>query len=184
MEVGIRHKLALENEKMDWVLLPAPSGQIYRAMERAGANYLNEINLHLSESELPEAITQAMDIKFESLTALNSLCEVVMPMSEQERTKLAAAVRMAQPQYAFQIYNLAKNLELFQLAPGVKSAEEYAKYMIMESGHFDYGCGFYQCSHREERRHSDRGREKLQGRFFGHLEKGLSVWKASEGRDF
>ena len=138
MEVGIRHKLALENEKMDWVLLPAPSGQLYRAMERAGASHLNEINLYLSESELPEAITQAMDIKFESLTALNSLCEVVMPMNDQERTKLAAAVRMAEPQHAFQIYNLAKNLDLFQLAPGVKSAEEYAKYMIMESGRFDY----------------------------------------------
>ena len=97
---------------------------------------------------MPEAITQAMDIKFESLTALNSLCEAVMPMNDQERTKLAAAVRMAQPHHAFQIYNLAKNLELFQLAPGVKSAEEYAKYMIMESGRFDYDENlheYYNC---------------------------------------
>lgn len=64
---------------------------------------------------------------------------------------------MAQPHHAFQIYNLAKNLELFQLAPGVKSAEEYAKYMIMESGRFDYDENLHEYYNFEKY-----GREKLE----------------------
>ena len=52
--------------------------------------------------------------------------------------KLGAVVMLAEPKSAAQIKNLAESLDLFDLAPGAHTPEEYGKYMIRQSGHFDY----------------------------------------------
>ena len=46
---------------------------------------------------------------------------------------------LAKPKSAAQIKNLAESLDLFDLAPGAHTPEDYGKYMIQQSGHFDYG---------------------------------------------
>lgn len=45
---------------------------------------------------------------------------------------------MAKPECASQIRRLAENLDLFEFAPGAHTPEEYGKYMIQRSGHFEY----------------------------------------------
>ena len=55
-----------------------------------------------------------------------------------DRRKLGAAVSMAKPECASQIRRLAENLDLFEFAPGAHTPEEYGKYMIQRSGHFEY----------------------------------------------
>ena len=45
---------------------------------------------------------------------------------------------LAKPKSAAQIKNLAESLDLFDFAPGAHSPAEYGKYMIQQSGHFDY----------------------------------------------
>ena len=52
--------------------------------------------------------------------------------------KLGAVVMLAEPKSAAQIKNLAENLDLFDFAPDAHSPAEYGKYMIQQSGHFDY----------------------------------------------
>ena len=52
--------------------------------------------------------------------------------------KLGAAVTLAKPQNAEQVKNLVENLDLFDFAPDAHSPAEYGKYMIQQSGHFDY----------------------------------------------
>ena len=52
--------------------------------------------------------------------------------------KLSSAVLFAEPQYVFEMRNLAENLDQFDFIPGIKTAEEYGRYMIRESGHFEY----------------------------------------------
>ena len=54
------------------------------------------------------------------------------------RQKSRAAVIMAEPECASQIRHLAENLDLFDFAPGAKTPEEYGRYMIQESGRFEY----------------------------------------------
>ena len=44
----------------------------------------------------------------------------------------------AKPKSAAQIKNLAESLGLFDFAPGAHTPQEYGKYMICQSGHFDY----------------------------------------------
>ena len=45
---------------------------------------------------------------------------------------------IAGPECASQIRHLAENLDLFEFAPGAHTPAEYGKYMIQESGHFEY----------------------------------------------
>ena len=47
-------------------------------------------------------------------------------------------MEMAKPECAGEIRELAKNLELFEFAPKVRTPAEYGRYMIQDSGHFDY----------------------------------------------
>ena len=43
-----------------------------------------------------------------------------------------------EPKSATQIKNLAESLDLFDLAPGAHTPQEYGKYMIQQSGRFEY----------------------------------------------
>ena len=52
--------------------------------------------------------------------------------------KLRAVVMLAEPKSAVQIKNLVENLDLFDFAPDAHTPQEYGKYMIRQSGHFDY----------------------------------------------
>ena len=52
--------------------------------------------------------------------------------------KLGAVVMLAKPKSAAQIKNLAESLDLFDLAPGAHTPQEYGKYMIQQSGRFEY----------------------------------------------
>ena len=45
---------------------------------------------------------------------------------------------LAKPKSAAQIKNLAESLDLFDLAPGAHTPQEYGKYMIQQSGRFEY----------------------------------------------
>ena len=47
-------------------------------------------------------------------------------------------VKLAEPEYAYQIRHLAENLDLFDFAPGAHTLEELGRYMIRGSGRFDY----------------------------------------------
>ena len=45
---------------------------------------------------------------------------------------------MSKPKNAEQIKNLVENLDLFDFAPDTHTPEEYGKYMIQQSGRFEY----------------------------------------------
>ena len=74
----------------------------------------------------------------ESLADLNALAQVADALSSDNMKKLGAVVTLAKPQTTEQIKNLLENLDLFDFAPGTHSPVEYGKYMIQQTGHFDY----------------------------------------------
>ena len=45
---------------------------------------------------------------------------------------------LAKPKSAAQIKHLAESLDLFDFAPDAHTPEDYGKYMIRQSGHFEY----------------------------------------------
>jgi len=99
---------------------------------------MDDMRLRFSESEMPTSVEAALDIEHEGIVDLNRLAEVVRGLCESDRMKLGAAVDIAKPETASEITQLAINLPQFVFYPGVDSAEAYGKYMIQESGRFEY----------------------------------------------
>lgn len=81
---------------------------------------------------------RGFDFRCDNIHELNELALVVEKFSIHDRKKLGAAVSMAKPENASQIRRLAENMDLFEFAPGAHTPEEYGRYMIQKSGHFEY----------------------------------------------
>ena len=138
MEVEIFSRDAPADSASTYLYLPMSQTQIERAMLRAGIDNYGEMCLRFTESELPEEIDAALSFENEGLSDLNELCQAVMGLSQAENIKLAAAVSMAKPEYASQVRYLAENLDQFDFVPGAATPEDYGRYMIKESGHYEF----------------------------------------------
>ena len=127
-----------DTEHITWLFLPMAQEEIDRALLRAGITDPLEIRLRLVESHLPDEVDVLLDMEQESLTNLNALAQAADALSSDDIKKLGAVVTMARPRTAEQIKNLVENLDLFDFAPGVHTPAEYGKYMIQQSGRFEY----------------------------------------------
>lgn len=147
-------------KKITWLRLPMPDICIERNMLRAGIDTLEDARIVCSENELPDEIAILITPENETLQTLNDLCQAVAQLDEAERMKLNATVQLIEnaakvysatqcreskaatqstsPKNATEIIRLAEQLELFDFVEGVTTPEEYGRYMIKESGHFEY----------------------------------------------
>lgn len=145
--VALTSRLEPEDTKdITWLYLPATRGQIERAMARSGIADPEDMRFRFAESMFPDEVDVALDFQYENIFELNELAQAVNKLSNSDREKLGAVVEMAEPESASQIRHLAENLDQFEFAPGAHTPAEYGRYMIQESGHFEYDEnleGFY-----------------------------------------
>ena len=127
-----------DTEHITWLYLPMVQEGIDRALQRAGITDPADVRLRMEDTQLPDEVDVLLDMEQESLADLNALAQAADALSTDDMKKLGAVVTMAKPQNAEQVKNLAENLDLFDFAPGAHTPEEYGKYMIRQSGHFDY----------------------------------------------
>ena len=137
--VAVTAKSEPENtEHITWLFLPMERDEIDRALLRGGITDPADVRLRLEDSQLPNEVDVLLDMECETLSDLNELAAATDGLSNADMEKLGAVVTLAGPKSAAQIKNLAENLDLFDFAPGAHSPAEYGKYMIQQSGHFDY----------------------------------------------
>ena len=145
--MGLTYRLEPEETKnITWFYLPAAKGQLERAMVRSGISDPADMRFRFSESMFPDEVDAALDFRYENIYELNDLALAVSKLSVEAQKKLGAVVEMAEPEYASQICRLAENLDQFEFAPGAHTPAEYGRFMIQESGHFEYDEnleGFY-----------------------------------------
>ena len=145
--IGLTYRLEPEDTKnITWLYLPAAKGQLERAMVRSGITDPADMRFRFSESMFPDEVDAALDFRYENIYELNDLALAVSKLSVEAQKKLGAVVEMAEPEYASQICRLAENLDQFEFAPGAHTPAEYGRFMIQESGHFEYDEnleGFY-----------------------------------------
>ena len=127
-----------DTEHITWLFLPMVQEEIDRALLRGGITDPADVRLRLEDSQLPNEVDVLLDMEYETLSDLNELAEATDGLSKADMEKLGAVVMLAEPKSAAQIKNLAENLDLFDFAPDAHSPAEYGKYMIQQSGHFDY----------------------------------------------
>ena len=112
--------------------------EIDRALLRGGITDPADVRLRLEGSQLPNEVDVLPDMEYETLSDLNELAEATDGLSKADMEKLGAVVTLAEPKSAAQIKHLVESLDLFDLAPGTHSPAEYGKYMIQQSGRFEY----------------------------------------------
>ena len=127
-----------DTEHITWLFLPMAQEEIDRALLRAGITDPSEIRLRLVESHLPDEVDVLLDMENESIGDLNALAQATDGFPDDSLRKLGAVVIMAKPETAAQVKNLAENLDLFDFAPDTHTPGEYGKYMIQQSGRFEY----------------------------------------------
>ena len=138
LEVKIRATGEDDPKKPEWVQLPTSRGKLERAMLRAGIPSCGEMQMLVSDSRFPDEVDCALDFEQESLFELNRLCQVCSNFKKQDFEKLGAVCQMAKPACTANIRQLAENLDQFDFAPNVHTPEELGKYMIQQSGHYEY----------------------------------------------
>ena len=121
-----------------WLFLPMVQEEIDRALLRGGITDPADVRLRMEDSQLPNEVDVLLDMEYETLSDLNELAAATDGLSKADMEKLGAVVTLAEPKSAAQIKNLAENLDLFDFAPGAHTPQEYGKYMIRQSGHFEY----------------------------------------------
>ena len=138
MELKIRATGEDDPKKQEWVQLPASRIKLERAMLRAGIPSCGEMQILFSGSRFPDEVDCALDFEQESLFELDRLCQTCANFQDADFEKLGAVCQMAKPACAANIRQLAENLDQFDLAPGVHTPEELGRYMIQQSGRYEY----------------------------------------------
>ena len=138
LELKIRATGEDDPKKQEWVQLPTSQIKLERAMLRVGIASCGEMQMLVSDSRFPDEVDCALDFERESLFELNRLCQMCSNFKEQDLEKFCAVCQMAKPTCAANIRQLAENLDQFDFAPNIHTPEELGKYMIQQSGHYEY----------------------------------------------
>ena len=138
MELKLSTRGEKDAKKCEWMQLPASQIKLERAMLRAGIPSCGEMQMLVSDSRFPDEVDCALDFERESLFELNRLCQMCSNFKEQDLEKFCAVCQMAKPTCAANIRQLAENLDQFDFAPNIHTPEELGKYMIQQSGHYEY----------------------------------------------
>ena len=137
--VAVTSKAELEDtEHITWLFLPMVQEELDRALLRGGITDAADVRLRLEDSQLPNEVDVLLDMEYETLSDLNELAAATDGLSNADMEKLGAVVTLAEPKSATQIKNLVESLDLFDFAPGAHTPQEYGKYMIQQSGRFEY----------------------------------------------
>ena len=140
LEVTPKRGLA-EGKNPEYLYLPAAEHQIERTLLRIGVTSPHDVQIRIDCNELPEKVDKALDIEHlsgDDLPALNRMCRVIEPLTEADMEKLNAVVLMEGPRDIDEVYALVQNLDQFDFVPCVQTPEEYGRYMIQESGRFEF----------------------------------------------
>ncbi|EOS63760.1 hypothetical protein [Oscillibacter sp. 1-3] len=138
-----------EGKNPEYLYLPASEHQIERTLLRVHVDTASDARLRFDFNELPEKVADALDLEQlsgDDLPSFNRLCQAIEPLTDADIEKLNAAVLMTETSGILSVCRLAENLDQFSFVPGVQTPEEYGKYMIQQSGHFEYDKnleGFY-----------------------------------------
>lgn len=160
LEIMPKRGLA-EGQNSEYLDLPASSHLIERTLLRVGITNLYDAQVQLDFDELPEKVADALDMEHlsgDDIPVLDQMCQAIAALRDLE--KLNAVVLMTETSGAVSIRRLAENLDQFDFIPGIHTPEEYGRYMIQESGHFEYDENledFYDYRHYGEQHIQEEG---------------------------
>ena len=128
-----------DTNHITWLFLPMVQEEVDRALLRGASQTPPMSACGWRTASCPNEVDVLLDMECETLSDLNELAAATDGLSKADMEKLGAVVMLAKPKSAAQIQKtLRKALTSLTLAPGVHTPQEYGKYMIQQSGRFEY----------------------------------------------
>lgn len=127
-----------ENE---YIYLPCSDVEVEKALMRLETLYLHDCEVAVDSHSFPDSI---LNIVSESTTpvikvdALNNLSNYYSEMGNQNTKYFEKLMDHIKPRIIDEVFALAESMYEFELFDGIKDIESYGRYMICESGRFEY----------------------------------------------
>lgn len=127
-------------DQMERLYFPCADSKISRAVRRLGVDRQEQCIAVLDTAELSDAVRSVFEREYplnEHLTALNALTRRLQTFDGQAMENFHSVFDTVWPQTPEEVVLLAENLHEFTVVPDISNAEEYGRYMIQASGHFE-----------------------------------------------
>ena len=127
-------------EQQEMLYFPCAESKISRAVRRLGVDRPEQCTATLKLAEVSDAVRGVFGHECplnEHLDTLNALTRYLQAFDEQALEKFHTVFDTAWPQTPEEVLSLAENLHEFTVVPDISTAEEYGRYIIRESGHFE-----------------------------------------------
>jgi hypothetical protein len=127
-------------DQSEFIYLPSSDIEIEKALMRLGLSYLQDCELHLDSHNLPDralGMVPDSDSIVERLDILNKVSDIFLEM-DGDVEYFEELMDYVKPSKIDEIFLLAETMYEFETFDGIKNAEDYGRYMITESGRFEY----------------------------------------------
>lgn len=125
----------------EFLYFPFEDTELKKALERLGAASTSECDVELDSEFLTDqilaAITEGDSIQ-NKLMQLSRFNEKYERLGVREKPHLDALVECLEPRTAKDLNAIMDSIHEFELFLGIHSALDYGRYMICDSGHFEY----------------------------------------------
>lgn len=128
--------------EQEFLYLPFESAELNKAMERLGITDFTgctaEFDSNAFNDEMKNIIGSVNKPTAEKINSLNHFAKRVQSFSMKEMPFLNTLMNELQPQTEQDLDALFDSAYEFELYRGIYSARDYGRYMICDSGHFEY----------------------------------------------
>lgn len=127
-----------ENE---YIYLPCSDVEVEKALMRLETAYLHDCEVAVDSHSFPDSILNIVSANTTSVIkvdALNKLSKYYSEMGNQNIRYFEKLMDHIKPRTIDEVFALAESMYEFELFDGIKDIESYGRYMICESGRFEY----------------------------------------------
>ena len=125
----------------EFLYFPFADTELSKALERLGSTSSSQCEVEIDSEFLTDkilaAITEGDSIQ-NKLIQLSDFCVKYAEHGIREKPHLDTLVECFEPLTAKDLNAIMDSLHEFEIFKGIQSAEDYGRYMIIDSGHFEY----------------------------------------------
>jgi hypothetical protein len=125
----------------EYVYIPCPPLTIERALNRLEVKDIEECKISIESEILPMQLIEFINREETSgarVSILNDFSKIFKEIGSHESRYFEKLMEYVRPRNLNEVKALLENMYEFQMFDGIKSAEDYGRYMICDSGHFEY----------------------------------------------
>ncbi len=158
----------------EFIYLPCSDVEIEKALLRLETPYLHDCEVAIDSHNFSDRIINIISADTTPLTkidALNKLAEYYKEIGNHDIEYFEKLMDYVKPRTVEEIFALADSMYEFELFDGIHSVESYGRYMICDSGHFEYDSNLEEYI--DFKRY---GQEKMAHEFGAFSEKGYITY--------